>query len=68
MARVMFPERNALRDRCGFRVGDVIRCPSGRSAIVTDLRRDGKLDAEYEDGDPVILDPLNCTHAQGRGP
>ena len=31
-----------------FRIGDRVRCPTGRIAKVIGLRADGKLDGQYE--------------------
>lgn len=39
--------------------GDLVRTPSGRTAVVDEIRVDGKRDLHYVDGgrDQVVLDP-----------
>ncbi|TAK45243.1 MAG: hypothetical protein EPO27_10510 [Betaproteobacteria bacterium] len=39
--------------------GDLVRTPTGRTAVVDDIRKDGKRDLHYIDGgrDQVALDP-----------
>lgn len=65
----MTPYGDPLRDLDGFRVGDVVVCPSGMCATVTNLRPDGKVDAVYTgvarfDGAcNTTLDTLTLRHA-----
>ena len=42
----------------GFKVGDRVITPLGRYAIITGLRRDGFIDAKYENRHPALADVI----------
>jgi IS5 family transposase len=52
-----------------FRVGDLVKTPMGRHAVLTNKRVDGLFDARYivamGHGEQTTLDPRHLEHAEG---